>query len=170
MPNIKLAEWVTAEPGVRAVCIGTCLRHMLSYMHAHVTCACALAYSGPTYTYVGGEPPKANWANPGSAPQVHWDIYNVYTRYQHTNHVSCTLQVVLLSEIEPYRVYDPATSRYHSGQTAHISPGHLTFVAQGKGGAISLMLVGAAACINHHPLQLPVPTQQWVSAARSAAL
>ena len=58
----------------------------------------------------------------------------------------CTLQVVLLSEIEPYRVYDPTTSLYHSGQTAHIPPGHLTFVAQGKGGALSLMLVGAPAC------------------------
>ena len=56
--------------------------------------------------------------------------------------------MVLLSEIEPYRVYDVVTSRYHAEQTAHIPPGHLTFVMQGRGGGISLMLVGPPACQN----------------------
>jgi len=56
------------------------------------------------------------------------------------------MQVVLLSEIEAYRVYDVATSRYHAAQTAHIQPGFMTFVSQGQGGGISLMLVGPPAC------------------------
>ena len=53
---------------------------------------------------------------------------------------------MLLSEIEPYRVYDPAASWSHIQQTAHIWPGYMTFVKQGQGGALSLVLVGSPAC------------------------
>ena len=53
---------------------------------------------------------------------------------------------MLLSEIELYRVYDVGASWHHIQQTAHISPGYMTFVAQGQGGALSLVLVGSPAC------------------------
>ena len=59
---------------------------------------------------------------------------------------------MLLSEIELYRVYDVATSRYHAEQTAHIPPGYMTFVMQGRGGGISLMLVGSPACQKLRPV------------------
>jgi hypothetical protein len=100
LPNIKLAEWVMAEPGVRVVPIWN-LTRIDSQGHADTVPTC---------------------------------------------HVSTLWQVVLLSEIEPYRVYDPAASRHHIQQTAHIPPCHLTFVSQGQGGALSLVLVGLLAC------------------------
>ena len=53
---------------------------------------------------------------------------------------------MLLSEIEPYRAYDPAASWTHIKQTLHIPRYHLTFVTQGEGGALSLVLVGSPAC------------------------
>ena len=57
-----------------------------------------------------------------------------------------TPQVVLLSEIEPYRIYDVAASLTHTKQTSEIPPCHLTFVSQGAGGALSLVLIGSPAC------------------------
>ena len=59
-----------------------------------------------------------------------------------------TLQVVLLSELELYRVYDLAASLHHIMQTAHTPPCCLAFVTQGQGGALSLVLVGPPACQN----------------------
>ena len=55
-----------------------------------------------------------------------------------------------LSEVEPYRVWDVATSSFHAEQTAGVPGGHLCFVSQGHG-RISLMLVGGVGDGPRHP-------------------
>ena len=47
----------------------------------------------------------------------------------------------LLTEAEPYRVWDVTTSNYHKKQTAMVPCGHLCLVSQGHGN-ISIMIVG----------------------------
>ena len=50
-----------------------------------------------------------------------------------------------MTETELYRLFDVATSAYHSSQTEGVLSGHLVFVRQGKHGALSLMIVGGRA-------------------------
>ena len=50
-----------------------------------------------------------------------------------------------LLELELYRIYDVASSEYHTAQTAGVRSCHLVFVRQGKHGALSMVIVGGRA-------------------------